>query len=84
MYPYEKSERETPSSSYSTHGIGVLSDRNGVPESSSRKRARSNAASVLRPHAASSPMWCGSSAISSVGAAAQRRLCTAGPAASVA
>ena len=45
---------------------------------------RSNAASVLRPQAASSPMWCGSSAISSVGASAQRRRCTPGPAASVA
>ena len=33
-------------------------------------------ASVLRPQAASSPMWCGSSAISSVGDSAQRRRCT--------
>ena len=56
-----------------THGIGVLSERNGVPESSRRKRAAANALSALRPQAACSPMWWGSSAISSVGASAQRR-----------
>jgi hypothetical protein len=36
--------------------MAVLSERNGVPESSSFSRAGPNASTALRPHAAWSPM----------------------------
>ena len=54
------------------------------PRAAAGTCARANASTVERPHVASSPMWCGSSAISSVGRSAQRRRCTSGPAATVA
>ena len=62
----------------------MLSERNGVPERSSRKRADAKAVTVERPHVASSPMWCGSSAISRVGVPVVARRWMAGPAATVA
>src|ERR1700710_67050 len=52
--------------------MAELSERKGVPESSSRKRAPSKALRVRTPQAARSPMWCGSSAISKVGPAPGR------------
>src|SRR5919107_3826911 len=47
-------------------GMGVVSERNGVPDSSSQRAAGPNAAANPVPQARSSPRWWASSAITSV------------------
>lgn len=42
-------------SSYVTNGIGLVSDRNGVPVSASRRVAGSNASRHASPHDFESP-----------------------------
>ena len=46
--------------------MAEVSDRNGVPDRSSQRRAAANAVANPSPHARSSPRWWASSAITSV------------------
>ena len=62
-----------------TNGIGVVSERNGVPVSDSRRVARSKASRMPSPHDRASPPWWISSRMTRVGvslgaAAVQLRL----------
>ncbi len=56
---------------YSTNGIGAVSLRNGVPDSSSRRVARPYASRSASPQLSASPPWCTSSRITSVRASSR-------------
>ncbi len=59
-------------SSYATNGIGLVSERNGVPVSASRRVAGSNASWQASPQDFESPAWWISSRITSVLRCSQR------------
>ena len=59
---------------YSTNGIGAVSLRNGVPDSSSRRVARPYASRRASPQLSASPPWCTSSRITSVRASSTSAL----------
>ncbi len=68
--------RPSPPRSYVTNGIGLSSERNGVPVSISRRTAGSNAALTPSPQDRESPAWWISSRITSVRRVIVRRRCT--------
>ena len=66
------------SSAYVTNGIGLVSERNGVPVRASRRVAGSNASRTASPQDSASPPWWISSRITSVRAVSVRCRCSAG------
>src|SRR6266536_1611853 len=73
-------ERANPSEprSYCTNGIGLSSERNGVPVRASRRTAGSKAAFPPSPQERESPAWWISSRMTSVRRVIVRRRCTWG------
>src|ERR1700754_4482182 len=65
-------------SSYVTNGMGLVSERNGVPVSARRRVAGSNASRQASPHDLLSPAWWISSRITSVLRCSHRLRCSIG------
>ena len=65
-------------SSYATNGIGLVSERKGVPVSARRRVAGSNASWHASPHDLLSPAWWISSRITRVLRCSQRLRCSMG------
>ena len=65
-------------SSYVTKGIGLVSDRKGVPVSARRRAAGSNASGHASPHDLESPAWWISSRMTRVLRCSQRLRCSSG------
>src|SRR6478735_3583962 len=65
-------------SSYVTKGMGLVSDRKGVPVSASRRVAGSNASRQASPHDFESPAWWISSSITRVLRCSHRLRCSIG------
>ena len=64
--------------SYETNGIGLVSERNGVPVSASRRVAGSKASKQASPQDLESPAWWISSMITRVLRASVRLRCSIG------
>ncbi len=68
----------SPPASYWTKGIGLVSERNGVPVSARRREAGSKASKQASPQDFESPAWWISSMMTSVLRASVRLRCSIG------